>query len=106
MKEEKIWIQKRRIPTGQQGKNAKMICMLEDEGTMIAVRECITTAGTSIYSTSKVLILYIKILILKKDLTAHTIAAAVTDNWKSTYPDINQIQQIQRFSASLEEIQY
>lgn len=39
MRSERMWIQHRNIPTSQQGKNAKIMCMLEDEGTMIAVQE-------------------------------------------------------------------
>lgn len=49
LKHEKLWIQKRRIPTSKQGKNAKMMCMLEDEGTMMVVQECIASAGASKY---------------------------------------------------------
>lgn len=47
MKHEKLWIQKRRIPASTQGKNAKMMCMLEDEGTMMVVQKCIAGAGSS-----------------------------------------------------------
>lgn len=47
LKHEKMWIQKRRIPTRKQGKNAKMMCMLGDEGTMMVVQECIASAGAS-----------------------------------------------------------
>lgn len=49
LKHEKSRIQKWRIPTGQQWKNVQMICMLKDEGTMIAVHKCIAIAGASIY---------------------------------------------------------
>lgn len=49
MRQEKLWIQNRKIPTSQQGKNAKMMCMLEDEGTMMIVQECIAGAGESEY---------------------------------------------------------
>lgn len=39
------------------------------------------------------------------NLNAYTVAVAVTEYWRTTYPNINQNQQLQRFSASLEEIQ-
>lgn len=49
LKNEKMWIQFRKIPESRQGKNVKMICMLEDEGTMMIVQECIASAGASKY---------------------------------------------------------
>lgn len=49
MRQERLWIQNRSIPTSQQGKNATMIWMLEDEGTMMIVQECIAGAGDSKY---------------------------------------------------------
>lgn len=49
LKHEKLWIQKRRILVSKQGKNAKMMCMLEDEGTMMVVQECIASAGASMF---------------------------------------------------------
>jgi hypothetical protein len=49
LKHEKRWIQTRTIPISQQGKNAKMFCMLEDEGTMLVVQEYIASAGSSKY---------------------------------------------------------
>lgn len=47
IKHEKLWIQTRKIPVSLQGKNAKMMCMLEDEGTMEVVQKCIASAGSS-----------------------------------------------------------
>lgn len=50
LRHEKLWIQSRKIPVSQQGKNTKMMIMLEDEGTMMAVQECRASAGASMYS--------------------------------------------------------
>lgn len=47
LKHKKLWIQKRKIPVSKQGKNAKMLCMLEDEGTIMVIQECIAKAGPS-----------------------------------------------------------
>lgn len=47
IKHETMWIRYRTIPASQQGRNSKMMCMLEDEGTMMVVQECIATAGAS-----------------------------------------------------------
>lgn len=54
LRQEKSWIQNRKITVSQQGKNAKMRCMLEDEGTMIVVQECIAGAGASEYPRTKI----------------------------------------------------
>jgi hypothetical protein len=42
---ERGWVRHRKMPISGQGKNSKMLCMLEDEGTMIAVQEFLATAG-------------------------------------------------------------
>lgn len=47
MKHERGWIQNRKIPLSRQGKHAKIVSMLEDEGTIMAVHECIASAGQS-----------------------------------------------------------
>jgi len=47
---EKSWIMIRTIDSSLCGKHAKSPSMLNDEGTIIAVRECIDKAGKSMYS--------------------------------------------------------
>lgn len=42
---ERAWVKHRKIPISGQGKNSKMLCMLEDEGTMMAVQQVLATAG-------------------------------------------------------------
>lgn len=49
LRHEKLWIQHHKIPVSNQGKNTKMMVMLEDEGTMNIVQECIAGAGASRY---------------------------------------------------------
>jgi hypothetical protein len=39
------WIRQRTIPSSRQGLHAKTQCLLEDEGTLIAVEEYMTRAG-------------------------------------------------------------
>jgi hypothetical protein len=52
----------RKIPQSQQGRNAKTICMLEDEGTLMAVEEYMTGEG--------------------KLATALGLANAITEHWE------------------------
>jgi hypothetical protein len=52
----------RKIPQSQQGRNAKTICMLEDEGTLMAVEEYMTGEG--------------------KLATALGLANAITEHWQ------------------------
>jgi hypothetical protein len=47
---EKEWIQSGYIAAGHQGKNNKMRCMLEDEGTQIATAKYICGVGDCIFS--------------------------------------------------------
>lgn len=54
LKHERLWIRSRQIPTGKQGRNAKMMCMQEDEGTMAVVQECIASAEASKYYLSNI----------------------------------------------------
>jgi hypothetical protein len=42
---EKQWIKGRKIGSSKQGKMAKMVSMLEDEGTMMAIQKCIASAS-------------------------------------------------------------
>jgi hypothetical protein len=54
LRQERTWVQTRTISHGNRGKHIKAICMLEDEGTMIAVREYLENSGESIVSPSLV----------------------------------------------------
>jgi hypothetical protein len=49
LRQERDWIQRRIITHGQRGKHIKVVCMLEDEGTLIAARQYIEDVGESMY---------------------------------------------------------
>lgn len=83
-----------------------MICMLDVKETIIAVQEYIANAGTSKSSFFQLQMLYtIYIAWDLIDLRTYVIVLAVINCWKTTKINVNQGQQLSRFSNNLDTIQ-
>ena len=54
LKHEVLWVTKRKIPRPAHGRHRKIVSLLEDADTLLAVREYILKAGDSKYILSKV----------------------------------------------------
>jgi len=54
LKHEVLWVTKRKIPCPAHGRHRKIVSLLEDADTLLAVREYILKAGDSKYILSKV----------------------------------------------------
>ncbi|KAI5850556.1 hypothetical protein DFP73DRAFT_591438 [Morchella snyderi] len=81
---EKQCIKDRKIESSKQGRAAKLIGMLEDQGTIIAIQECIGSASGGV----------------KADM----ICKAVSQYWKSQMTSADMGEEIQLLSSSLQEL--
>ncbi|PWW74131.1 hypothetical protein C7212DRAFT_284283 [Tuber magnatum] len=85
MQQERDWVQRRYIVKGYRGKGSRVWSMLEDEGTLLAVRKYISSVS-----------------ILGKAISAQDLVDAVTTHWEKVISDDPE----QNTDDHVETIQY
>lgn len=93
MRQEVSWVKQRTIEQPRQGQHQKILFMLEDADTILAVRTYINSVGDSKFSFSSVY--NIQHFVMKSDtnrdlieLTSEGLARAVTEHWQANNDEI------------------